>query len=503
MRLLLSISRTWRKYRVKLQVDFHKAFYSFKMTSEVMPCPLADPNELFLENRCRLNKKLSDEFLDSVVLLKGGTAVSHYATDVEYVFRQEPFFHWCFGVKEPDFFGALCVGSGKSILFMPRLPPDYATWMGKLLTPEDIKRAYGVDFVYYTDEIHSKLLSLEPKSLLTLYGKDSDSDLFTEEAKFSGIDKYDVNNNVLYEVMSELRVFKTPLEIQMLRHVSKISSEAHKYVMKNIKPGMREFQGESLFLHYCYYYGGCRFVGYTCICGSGHNGSVLHYGHAGFPNDKSINDGDMCLFDMGGVYMGYLADITASFPVNGKFTEVQKVIYNAVLNSRNAVLLAMKPGISWVDMHDLSMKVILMKLKNYGALQGDVSDMFDAGVGGIFMPHGLGHLLGVAVHDCGGYLSHNPPRPSEPWRRSLRTARVLQPGIVITVEPGCYFIDHLLDRALDDPVKSRFLVPEVINSLRGFGGVRIEDVVLVTETGVDVLSDLPRTIEEIEDFMRK
>lgn len=144
---------------------------------------------------------------------------------------------------------------------------------------------------------------------------------------------------------------------------------------------------------------------------------------------------------MGGNYCGYAADITCSFPANGKFTEDQKMIYNAVLAARNAVMNAAKPNVSWTDMHLLANRIMLNALKEGNLLVGNVDDMMKAGLNEIFQPHGLGHLLGLDVHDVGGYLEGHPERSPAPGLRKLRTGRVLQPGMVLTIEPGCYFID--------------------------------------------------------------
>lgn len=144
---------------------------------------------------------------------------------------------------------------------------------------------------------------------------------------------------------------------------------------------------------------------------------------------------------MGGNYCGYAADITCSFPANGKFTEDQKLIYNAVLKARDAVLAAAKPGIVWTDMHLLANRVMLTSLKEGGLLVGNVEDMIRAGLNEVFQPHGLGHLLGLDVHDVGGYLPGHPERSREPGLRKLRTARTLLAGMALTVEPGCYFVD--------------------------------------------------------------
>jgi len=210
----------------------------------------------------------------------------------------------------------------------------------------------------------------------------------------------------------------------------------------------------------------------------------------------------MCLFDMGGEYYCYASDITSSFPASGKFTEDQKNIYNAVLSANRAVLNAVKPGVSWVDMHLLANRVMLEGLTKSGILKGSVDEMMKANLAAVFQPHGLGHFMGIDVHDVGGYLEGHPDRPSLAGLKSLRTARTLKAGMVLTIEPGCYFIDHVLDKSLADKNLADFFVPEAIKRLRGFGGVRIEDDIAITESGVELLSNkVPRTVEEIEAVM--
>ena len=164
-----------------------------------------------------------------------------------------------------------------------------------------------------------------------------------------------------------------------------------------------------MFLEHVYFYGGCRSVCYTCIAGSGSSGATLHYGHAGAPNDQPVRDGDMVLFDMGGEYYRFCSDITCSYPVNGKFTEKQKVIYNAVLAARDAVVEKARPGVSWKDMHILANRKTMEHLLKAGILTGDIEDIMKANVcGRVFQPHGLGHFIGFDVHDVGGYLEGHP-----------------------------------------------------------------------------------------------
>uniref|UniRef100_A0A8C6PV97 Xaa-Pro dipeptidase n=1 Tax=Nothobranchius furzeri TaxID=105023 RepID=A0A8C6PV97_NOTFU len=436
---------------------------------------------LFAENRRRLCQELrAKEGLvsKSVVVLQGGEQTQRYCTDTDVLFRQESFFHWAFGVTEPDCYGAIDVDSGKCILFVPKLPESYATWMGD--------HSIVNSFVF-------------PVSDVTLCcclqrGQNTDSGSISREASFEGISRL----FLLLSVCS--RVTKTDMELEVLRYTNRVSSEAHKMIMKHVKPGQKEYEMESLFQHYCYTKGGMRHTSYTCICGTGNNSSVLHYGHAGAPNDKSIQDGDMCLFDMGGEYYCYSSDITCSFPANGKFTPDQKAVYEAVLKSSRTVLAAIRPGVKWSDMHRLADKVHLEELVTIGILHGNVDDMLKVHLGSVFMPHGLGHLLGIDVHDVGGY-PEGVERVNEPGLRSLRMGRLVQERMVLTVEPGIYFINHLLDQALADPAQNCFINNQVLARFRGFGGVRIEDDIAVTADGVELLTCVPRTVEEIEAFM--
>jgi len=208
------------------------------------------------------------------------------------------------------------------------------------------------------------------------------------------------------------------------------------------------------------------------------------------------------MFDMGGEYHCYCADISRSFPANGKFTQVQKEIYLSVLASQQAVLDTMKAGVLWPDMHRLSYRVICEQLKKYNFLKGDIEEMLANHVPSLFMPHGLGHFIGLETHDVGGYPKGYPERSKEPGLSRLRTARQLKKNMVITVEPGIYFIRSVLEPALENPALSKFLNIEKISENLDFGGVRIEDDILVLENGCENLSTAaPRSIEEIEQLM--
>ncbi|KAJ4789078.1 Xaa-Pro dipeptidase [Rhynchospora pubera] len=474
--------------------------------------PPVVPMDLHVSNRRKLLDSLRHHFAASssrpshgFVLLQGGEEQTRYCTDHLELFRQESYFAYLFGVREPGFYGAIDISTGKSILFAPRLPADYAVWLGEIKPLSYFKESYMVDLVYYVDELKETLENLfeekEKKPLLfLLHGLNTDSNNYSKPAKFEGMESFEIDWTTLHPILTECRVLKSEQELAIIQYANDVSSEAHIQVMRNAKVGMKEYQLESIFLHHIYMYGGCRHCSYTCICATGNNSSVLHYGHAAAPNDKALEDGDMALMDMGAEYSFYGSDITCSFPINGKFTKDQTIIYNAVLQAHNNVISSMRPGVSWVNMHKLAEKTILEALNKEGIVQGNVEEMMAERVGAVFMPHGLGHLLGIDTHDPGGY-AEGLERPKEPGLRSLRTVRELQKGMVITVEPGCYFIEALLIPASENPATAKFFNHEKLEKFKKFGGVRIESDVCVTAEGCRNMTNCPRETWEIEAVM--
>eukprot|EP01134_Creolimax_fragrantissima_P006068 CFRG6068T1 len=454
------------------------------------------PNLMYAEHRGKLVNRMASASPEGIAFLKGGEQEFRFDTDHEKIFRQESSFSYLFGVEEPGCYGAVELGTGMSVLFVPNLPASYAVWMGVVYPKSYYKEKYGVDDVHFVEEIPAYFKEKNPNPIFINRGVNSDSGHKTMEATFEGIDQYEVDGESLFGNIAECRVIKTEAELEVMRYVAKVSSEAHKQVMRKMKPGMMEYQLESLFLHECYSRGGARCVAYTCICGAGHSGATLHYGR----NNKLVKPGEMCLFDMGCEYQCYTSDITCSYPSDGKFTDQMKVIYNAVLSSVKAVCKQLKPGVYWPDMHRLSERTMCEELKNAGLLVGDVDDMMKHFIGSSLQPHGLGHLMGLDVHDIGGYPG-NSKRSSEPGLRNLRCGRRLEAGMVLTVEPGCYFVDAVLDPLLEDPETARFFNREMLATYRGFGGVRIEEDIHITEDGHELLSHVPREIEEIEAVM--
>jgi Xaa-Pro dipeptidase len=188
-------------------------------------------------------------------------------------------------------------------------------------------------------------------------------------------------------------------------------------------------------------------LGFNSICSSGRDCATLHY----IDNDKLIEEGQMVLLDLGGKWYGYVADQAMTFPVSGKFTPKQREVYQAVLEAQSAVKAAVRPGVNWEDMHLLAERIILQHLIKMGVVNDrPMQELVDKRIGAIFFPHGLGHLFGLKVHDIGGY-TEGPLRSELAGLSKLRTRRTLEEGICITVEPGLYFIDFMIKRALENP----------------------------------------------------
>lgn len=457
-----------------------------------------------------------------VALLQGGDQQTRYDTDHEPVFRQESYFQYLFGVSEAGCFGAVSLPSARATLFVPELGEEYEVFCGRYPSPEAFKAAYGVEEVRHLRELPAWLeeqLGAEG-TLYLLHGKNSDSGNYALPASFPGDDAFAARKDQkkLFEAAAEARVTKSAAEVEVLRYVNWVSSMAHAEVMRTATPGMMEYQLESLFQHHTYTHGGCRHQAYTCICACGPNPAILHYGHAGRPNSRQLGAGELALLDMGAEYHCYAADITCSFPVvdaangsGGRFTAAQRLVYEAVLDAQRAVYKALRPGASWADLHELAEAAILRALlaggvlsrAGHGSDEAAVDSMMAAGLGAVFMPHGLGHLIGLDTHDVGGYLPGTPERSTRPGLSKLRTSREVEAGMVLTVEPGCYFIDLLLDHALASTEQAPFLVPERIAALRGTGGVRLEDDVVVSAEPpyVENLSLCPRTVAEVESVI--
>eukprot|EP00928_Gymnodinium_smaydae_P005057 TRINITY_DN11742_c0_g3_i1.p1 TRINITY_DN11742_c0_g3~~TRINITY_DN11742_c0_g3_i1.p1 ORF type:complete len:546 (-),score=55.88 TRINITY_DN11742_c0_g3_i1:157-1794(-) len=488
----------------------------FSMGLDTMKVPMS----MHASNRSRLVEKMRmSGHGHGVVLLQGGGQKTQYCSDTEIIFRQESYMNYLFGIKEVGCYGAIDLRTGTSTLFIPELPVESAIWQGAIKPKSHFVNTYAVDEVRFDHELDSWMQEVLRRDsiergaagesqedwapVFLLHGLNTDSMKYTETtADFLGLKAYrNVDRESLHTLLAECRVVKSPDELRLMRYVSWITSMAHVETMRSIEAGMTEYQLESLFRHYTYSCGGCRHQAYTCICACGPNAGTLHYGHAGAPNDRILEEGDIALLDMGAEYHCYCSDITCSYPVSGTFTIDQRLIFEGVLAAQKAVYKHLRPGCDWVQMHRLTWRVLMEYMVKAGILRGTVDELIAVGLGPVFFPCGLGHFIGCDTHDVGGYLPHCPPRPQERGICKLRTARILEEGMVLTVEPGIYFIDCLIEPALNDARQVQHIHLERLAQFRRFGGVRLEDVVAITEEGFVNYTICPRTCEEIESVM--
>ena len=433
---------------------------------------------------------------NSVIIFQGGRLAPKYDTDTDYYyFDQESNFFYLTGVREPNMMFVLDVQNGDGALFYDKDPDDYKVWM-VVPSCEDIEKKYGIK-TYLKKDLDRFLQKRNMEVIYILDGLNENSSLpvYSAELNFVGdyayLNKKINHDKYIYMVLCDTRGVKNEREKKLLKYIAKISNEAHIALMKYMAVGLNERDTENFFLQYLrdkYY---TRFMAYGCICASGANAATLHY----VVNNKDMKDGDIYLTDMGIRFCGYCSDISATFPVNGKFSEKQKKIYQIVLDSNRSVINSMKPGITkYAEIDKLSKIVILEGLQKIGILKSEYNaeDMFNDGLARTFMPHTVGHFLGLDVHDLG--------RKSVTYKSNA----ILQNGNFITVEPGCYFIDFLMDEAKNSPVLSKYLNVEELEKYRGFGGVRIEDDVMIGEDSVESYqAELPREIDDIEKIMKK
>eukprot|EP00920_Eleutheroschizon_duboscqi_P014464 GHVT01033522.1.p1 GENE.GHVT01033522.1~~GHVT01033522.1.p1 ORF type:complete len:429 (+),score=63.87 GHVT01033522.1:1462-2748(+) len=378
--------------------------------------------------------------------------------------------------------------------------------------PEEYKTTYEVDGYHYFTPSNSFDANMKQAlealacgsnyEVWLLSGKNSDSGITLAAPAGHDWGAVAVDDKILYEVMAECRAVKTPAEVAYLSAACLASSQAHVYAMRQVGPGQLEVHAEGFFRAFCTTAGASRAVAYDCICGGGWHSSILHYGHAGRPNDARLAEGAIFLCDMGGEFDGYATDITLSYPVGRPFSEKQRLVYSAVREAQVAVENSMKEGTLWTDMHRLAEISILKILQSGGLLSAEASqeELVDSGLGSVFMPHGLGHLMGMDTHDVGGFTASEPPATA-PGLRYLRTTRKLKAGMVITVEPGCYFVDYLLDSCKHDEKKNRLIAWCRMDKFRGFGGIRLEDDVVVTTDGIVNLTVVPRALEDMEEIL--
>ena len=432
---------------------------------------------------------LFEENQEGVIYLKGADIMYRYGTDFEFPFRQESNFWYLTGVNEPEYHAVLDIKTGDYHLFAPERDAQFAVWHGKIKSNDQIQKQYEPDHLHRANDILSILKNLTPS---TIYCLDEEQAEFIEDLNRD----FNVETDTLQDVLTYCRCIKTDHELDLMREAARINNIAHLETMKALKPGMNEYEMKAVFdFHQAS--NGLLQPAYTGIHAGGTNSAILHY----VENRDKINDGELYLIDAGYECEGYASDVTRTYPANGRFTGDQAAIYQIVLDALNKSIENVKPGVKMEDLHLGACRIILHGLKEIGILKGDIDEMMENNIFALFFPHGLGHFLGLDTHDVGGYPK-GVERIDRPGIKFLRVRRELMPGMVITIEPGIYFIPALLKPALESPDQAKYLNKERINSLMNFGGVRIEDNLIITEDGHENMTDVPKEIKDIEKVMK-
>jgi len=413
----------------------------------------------------------------SIVILPAGEE-KFRNNDAAYSFRQESNFYYLTGFCEPQALLVLLKEQeehSEFILFCQKRNREEEIWTGGFVGPEGARQQFGADRAYPLEELDNMLPTfLENKqNIIYSLGQSEKWDKRVLGWLNVGRAKYRQGVQIpalwleLLPFISEQRLIKSNNEIMLMRRAAEVSAKAHIGIMQICKPGKKEYELEGIFLQECYKEG-CREMAYMPIIGGGRNACTLHY----VKNDQTLNADELVLIDAGCEYQYYAADITRTIPVNGKFSADQTLIYELVLKAQTAAIQAIKPGVPWNQLQEIIIDVLVEGLVSLGILQGKVETLIQDKAYKQFYMHSSGHWLGLDVHDAGSYKVKNA------WRQ-------LMPGMVLTVEPGLY------------------IWPQEKVDKRWWGiGVRIEDDVLVTTRGFEVLSkDVPKTVKEIEALM--
>jgi len=397
--------------------------------------------------------------------------------DSHYDYRHDSHFYYLTGFSEPEAVLVLIAGDNmQSVLFCREKNAEREIWDGFRYGPDGASEKFGFEAAYPIAQLDEKLTEMMGNQPVLFYpvGADAAWDArllkLREAVKAKARSGISAPNEIrdVRELTSEMRLFKDANEQDSMHRAARISSAAHRRAMNFTRPGMFEYEVEAELLHeFCRH--GARHPAYTSIVAGGANACTLHY----VGNNARLNDGDLLLIDAGCELESYASDITRTFPVNGKFSAAQKDVYEIVLAAQAAAISAAVPGKLWNAPHEAALRVLAQGFIDLKLCQGSVESVLETESYKQFYMHRTGHWLGMDVHDVGEY------KIGDQWRP-------LQAGMTLTVEPGCY-------------IRPGDSVPRALWNI----GIRIEDDVLITATGNEVLTlDAPKTVKEIEEAMR-
>lgn len=446
--------------------------------------------------------KLTQLMKEGVALFLGNEESPMNYPSNQYKQRQDSNFLYFFGLSLPNFAAVIDFDNAQTILFGTDFEIDDIIWMGDQPKVQDLAARVGITETRPMAELAGYIAAQKGRKIHFTPPYRAENKITLSNLTGIAIDELRASSSVaLIKSIVALREIKDEFEIQEIEKACVIGHKMHTEVMKNCRVGKTEQElfgiAEGITLSYG------NGVSFPIIL-SQHGETLHNHNH-----NCVLEDGKLLLMDAGAEnLMNYSSDNTRTFPVNGKFTPKQKAIYEIVLKANVEGINACKPGVRYREVHKLAMTIITDGLKALGLMKGDTESAVEAGATALFMPHGLGHQMGLDVHDMED-LGENYVGYDDTIQRSkifgwgsLRMAKELRPGHVLTVEPGIYFVPHLIDIWKNEKKFEEYINYDKVEEYRDFGGIRIEDDVLITETGHRVLGPaIPKTVEELENFI--
>ena len=456
--------------------------------------------EVYINRR----KQLKKEIKSGIALFLGNVDAAFNYPANQYHFRQDSHFLYFFGLQNPGFAGVIDFDNDKDYIFGNDFDIDDIIWMGVQPKLADLAAKAGVENTAPYDELAKIVAKAKYEGQEVHYLPPYRGETTIEISNLLGIANADVKPGVSVELIKavvKLKEIKDEYEIAEIEKAVETAYEMHTTSMKMAMPGTIEQEIAGTIEGISLAKGGP--VSFPIILSQ--DGQTLHNHN----HNNVLELGRMMVTDGGAeTHECYASDITRTVPVGGKFNERQAEIYQIVLDANMAAIEAIKPGVKYRDIHFLAAKVIIEGLKKAGIMKGDVDEALKAEAHTLFMPHGLGHQMGMDVHDMEGlgedYVGYdeNTKRATTFGTAYLRLGKELKTGMVLTVEPGIYFIPDLIDQFKAEGKFNDFVNYDKVETYKDFGGIRIEDDVLVTETGYRVLGKpIPKTIEEVEAVM--
>lgn len=439
-----------------------------------------------------------------VLLLANNEAPANYP-DNTYKYRQDSSFVYFLGHSLPGYAAILDIESGEEIFFGDDVSMDDIIWMGPQPTVKELALQVGIEKVQPMSQLRAVIRGALSKGRKIHYLPPYRFDNMMWIEELTGVHTSLVKRNASLELIKaviSLRSVKEACEIVEIDKACNVGYEMHTTAMKLCKPGVSEQYIAGVLEGIAASYG--RMTSFPVIL-SQHGETLHNHDHSGI-----LEVGRMMLTDAGAELMNYYcSDHTRTVPVGGKFNSRQRDVYSIVLAAHDRALDLAKPDVTYQYVHVEVCKVLAQGLKDLGLMKGDVNEAVAAGAHALFMPHGLGHMMGLDVHDMEDlgqiYVGYDDEvRPSTQFGlASLRMGRKLKEGFVITDEPGCYFIPALIDKWKAEKINTDFLNFDAIEKFKDFGGIRLEDDILITANGSRFLGDkrIPITISEVEDIM--